>query len=98
MPRYLVEHSVPHAGELTPPEIEDITQQCLVVLKKLESQMQWVHTTITENKIYCLCDAQDDKVVKEYARRCGLPIHLISKVFAIIETETVLNEQDKDNN
>ena len=82
MPRYFVEHSIPNAGQLTPPELESITQQCLDVL---HPQMQWVHSTITEDKIYCLYVAHDERMVVEHARRCGLPIQGISTVSAIID-------------
>ena len=85
MPRYFVEHNIPRASQLTPPELESITQQCLGVL---HSQMQWVSSTVTEDRIYCLYEAQDQKMVMEHARHCGMPIKSISIVSAIIDPLT----------
>jgi hypothetical protein len=96
MPGYFVEHTIPHAGELTTGELQAITQQSLDVLHKLEAQIKWLHSTITDNKIYCLYIAPDERVVVEHARRCGLPIQQISEVSAIIDPNRAMNKSEAD--
>ena len=84
MPRYLVERFIPRAGDLTAMELKAIAQQSLLVQRKLEAQIQWIHSTITADRMVCLYIADDETVVREHARRSGLPIQRISEVSAII--------------
>ena len=88
MPRYLVERSIPHAGELTAVELKAIAQQSLLVQQELGGQIQWIHSTITANRMVCLYSADDEAAVREHARRSGLPIQRISRVSAIIGLTT----------
>jgi hypothetical protein len=84
MPRYLVEHSVSGAGELTTVELQDITQQSQRVQKELRYRIQWLQSTITEDRMICLYIAENEAIVKEYARRSGLPIERICRISAVI--------------
>ena len=84
MPKYLVERSIPHAGELTTQELKAIAQQSLRVQQELQGEIQWIHSTITANRMVCLFIAADEAIVREHARRSGLPTQRISKVSAVI--------------
>ena len=97
MPKYFVEHNIPYAKELTTAELQAITQQCLDVLDKLEANIEWVQSILTENKIYCLYDAQGRWVVEEHAHRSGLPIQHISQVSATINPALTMGGSNRDN-
>ena len=84
MPRYLVERSVPHAGELTAVDLNAIAEQGLLVQKNLKGRIQWINSTFTANRMISLYIADDETAVREHARRSGLPIQRISKVTAVI--------------
>jgi hypothetical protein len=84
MPRYLVERSISHAGELTSTDLKAITQQSLLVQREMEAGIEWIHSTITGDRMVCLYIADNKEIVREHARRSGLPIHRISEVTAII--------------
>lgn len=84
MPRYLIERSIPHAGELTITELKAISQHSLLVQRELESHIEWIRSTFTKDRMVCLYVADDEEVVREHARRSGLPIDRISEVTAII--------------
>jgi hypothetical protein len=84
MPRYLIERFIPRARELTAVELKAIAQQCLLVQHELESPIQWIHSIIITDKMVCLYDAEDETILREHARRSGLPIQRISEVSAII--------------
>ena len=84
MPRYLVERSIPSAGELTAAELKAIAQQSLRVQQELEAEIQWIHSTITADRMVCLYIADDEEIVREHARLSGLPIQRISRVSAVI--------------
>lgn len=84
MPRYLVERSIPHAGQLTPSELSAIAQQSLRVQQLLEAEIQWISNTFTANRVICLYIADDEAIIREHARLSGLPIERITKVSAVI--------------
>ena len=84
MPRYLVERSIPRAGELTAGELRAIARQSLRVQQGMEAEIQWIHSTITTDRMVCLYIADDEAIVREHARLSGLPIEQILKVSAVI--------------
>jgi hypothetical protein len=84
MPRYIVERSIPHAGELTAGELKTIAQQSLRVQQEMEAEIQWIHSTITTDTMVCLYIADDEAIVREHARLSGLPVSRICEVSAVI--------------
>ena len=84
MPRYLVERLIPHAADLTAEELADIARQSLRAQQELEAEIQWIHSTITDNRMICLYIADDEAIVREHARLSGLPISRICEVSAVI--------------
>jgi hypothetical protein len=84
MPKYLIERFIPQAGELTVMELKAIVQQTLLVQQELEARIQWLHSTITADRMVCLYVAEDEALLREHARLSGLPIQRVSEVSAII--------------
>lgn len=85
MPRYLVERSIPRAGELTAQELKAIAQQSMRVQQDMGTAIQWIRSTITANRMVGLYIAENEAVVWEHSRRSGLPIQRISEVSAVID-------------
>ncbi len=88
MTRYLVERSIPRAGELTAVELKAIAQQSLRVQQELGAEIQWLQSTITADKMICFYVASDEAIIREHARRSGLPIEHISRVTAVLDPMT----------
>jgi hypothetical protein len=87
MPEYVIEREVPGAGNLTEDEIRDVSLRSLAVLKDLGSSIQWLHSYVTNEKIYCVYFAQDEEKIREHARRVGLPANRISAVRRLLNPE-----------
>jgi hypothetical protein len=85
MPRYLIERCIPRAGDLTAQELKSIAQQSLLVQREFEAPIQWIHSAITADRMVCLYIADNEAILREHARRSGLPIQRISEVAAIID-------------
>ena len=68
MARYLVERSIPRAGELTAGELKAIALQSLRVQQEMEAEIQWIQSTITGDRMVCLYVADNAKIVRERAR------------------------------
>lgn len=93
MPRYLVERSIPNAGELTAVELDEIIQQSVRVQQALGSGIQWLQTAITADRMVCLYVAESEAVIREHARLSGLPVSRICEVSALIGPE--INDLEK---
>lgn len=84
MPQFVIEREVPGAGTLSETEIRDISIKSLESLKELGTQIQWLHSYVTEDKLYCVYLAPSEGIIREHARRAGLPADRISAVRRLI--------------
>jgi hypothetical protein len=88
MPKYVIEREIPGAGQIPPEQLQAISQTSCGVLKKLGPQIQWVHSYVTDNKIYCVYIAPNEEMVREHARQGGFPANKVSEVKTIIDPTT----------
>ena len=88
MPRYVIERDLPGAGGLSPEEIQQVSQKSCSVLRELGPEIQWVHSYVTDDKIYCIYIAQSAEIVREHARRGGFPANTVSEVRADMDPTT----------
>ncbi|MBD0726520.1 hypothetical protein B6A10_15200 [Flavobacterium sp. L1I52] len=88
MPKYVIEREIPEAGKLTPEQLKAISQTSCEVLLKMGSEIQWVHSYVTDNKIYCVYNAPNEEMILEHAKQGGFPANSISKVSTIIDPVT----------
>jgi hypothetical protein len=85
MPKYVIERDIPKAGNLTPQQIRDISQKSCSVLQNLGPQIQWVHSYVTDDKIYCVYIAPNEEMVREHAKQGGFPANRVSEVKRMID-------------
>ena len=88
MPKYLIERLVPGAGKMTADELKALSLRSCNVLNQLGPQIQWIHSYVTDNKIYCVYVAPNEELVREHARIGGFPASLVSVVKTIIDPTT----------
>jgi len=85
MPQYVIERDIPNAGKLTDEELRAVSLKSLEALGSLGPQIQWLHSYVTENKLYCVYLAPDEATVQEHARRTGIPANRISAVRRLLD-------------
>jgi hypothetical protein len=85
MPKYVIERDIPQAGNLTQQQIQAISQKSCSVLQNLGPQIQWVHSYVTDDKIYCVYIAPNEEMVKEHAKQGGFPASRVSEVKRMID-------------
>ena len=78
MPKYVIEREIPGLGKFTPEQLQAASQRSCEVLKKL-THMQWLHSYVTDDKLYCVYIAPNEELVLEHARLGGFPANRISK-------------------
>lgn len=88
MPKYVIEREIPGAGNLTAEQLHGISQTSCGVLSELGPQIQWLHSYVTGDKIYCVYIAPNEDMVREHATRGGFPANSIAEVKTIIDPTT----------
>ena len=88
MPRFLIERDIPGAGKLTPDQLRDISQTSCSVLKTMGPAIQWVHSYVTDDKVYCVYIAPDEAAVREHATQGGFPANKVSRIHGVIDPTT----------
>lgn len=88
MPKYVIERDMPGVGNLSAEELKGASQTSCGVLSNLGPQIQWVHSYVTDNKIYCIYNAPDEEMIREHAKQAGFPANSVSEVKTIIDPVT----------
>jgi hypothetical protein len=88
MPQFVIEREMPGAGKLTADELKGASQGSCTVLRQLGPEIQWVHSYVTDNKIYCIYRAPSEALIRQHAETAGFPANSISQVRAIIDPTT----------
>ena len=88
MPKYVIEREIPGAGKMSADELKAAAQKSVGTLRELGPQVQWVHSYVTENAIYCVYNAESEEIIKKHAQLCGFPASKISRVGSVIDPTT----------
>ncbi len=88
MPKYVIEREIPGAGDLSVDQIQAISQKSCEVLRGLGPQIQWIHSYVTGDKIYCVYIAPNEELIRKHASQGGFPANRISEVKTVIDPTT----------
>ena len=88
MPKFVIERDIPGAGRLAPAELQGIAQKSCGVLREMGPRIQWLHSYVTGDRIYCVYIAPDEGTLREHAAKGGFPANRISRVAQIIDPTT----------
>ena len=93
MPKYLIERELPGAGNLSQQQLQAISQKSCSVLRNLGPQIEWVHSYVTGDKIYCIYNAPSEELIREHARQGGFPANRISEIKTMIDPSTAETDE-----
>ena len=88
MKTYLIEREIPQAGELSGEQLKAISQQSCSVLKEMGPEIQWLHSYVTDDKVYCLYKATDEDLIRKHAEAGGFPVNYITELATRIDPGT----------
>lgn len=88
MPKYVIEREIPGAGNLSSAELTAISQKSCSVLNDLCPRIQWLHSYVTGDKIYCGYTAPNEQMVREHATRGGFPANVDAEIKTTIDPTT----------
>ena len=87
MKTYVIEREIPGAGAFPADQLKSISQTSCTVLKQMDG-IEWIHSYVTGNKIYCIYKAKNEELIKEHAKKGGFPANSISVVSNVISSAT----------
>ena len=88
MPKYVIEREIPGAGNLSPQDLQGVSQKSCSVLRNLGPQIQWVQSYVTGDKIYCIYIAPSEDMIRTHAQQGGFPANRISEIKTTIDPTT----------
>jgi len=88
MPKYVIEREIPGAGKMTAEQLKAASQNSCSALNKMGPQIQWVHSYVTADKIYCVYNAPSEDMIRQHATEAGFPANSVSEVSTIIDPVT----------
>src|ERR1700745_2365389 len=88
MPKFVIEREIPGAGNLTDVQLREVSQKSVNVLKGMGPEIQWLHSYVTGDKVYCVYLAPDEATIKEHAKRVGLPANRVSAVRRLLDASS----------
>jgi hypothetical protein len=88
MPKFVIEREIPGAGNLTDAELQEVSRKSVAVLKGMGTEIQWLQSYVTGDKVYCVYLAPDEATIQEHAKKAGLPANRISAVRRLIDPTT----------
>ena len=88
MQKYVIERTVPGAGQMDAAALAAIAAQSNAVLRDLGPDVQWVHSYVSDDKIVCIYNAEHEDIIREHGRCGGFPVDVIHEVRAIIDPTT----------
>jgi len=88
MPKYVIEREIPGAGNMSAQDLQAVSQKSCSVLQNLGPQIQWLHSYVTGDKIYCVYIAPNEDMIREDASQGGFPANRISAIKTVIDPTT----------
>jgi trimethylamine:corrinoid methyltransferase-like protein len=85
---YLIEREIPDAGMLSAEQLKGISQKSCSVLKEMGPQIQWIHSYVTDDKVYCIYKAENEALIREHANKGGFPVNYVTELATVIDPET----------
>jgi hypothetical protein len=86
--RFIIEREMPGAARLTPDQLRDGATKSNAVLRDLGPDIQWVHSYVAGDKVYCVYNAPSEELIRRHAELSGFPADKITPVAAVIDPTT----------
>lgn len=88
MPEFVIERNMPGVGGLGASDLKAASQTSCSVLRELGPEIQWVHSYVTDDKIYCVYRAPSEDLLRQHAQQAGFPANSIAQVRSVIDPTT----------
>jgi hypothetical protein len=88
MPKFVIEREIPGLGDMSAQQLQAVSEKSCCVLRNLGPQIQWLHSYVNQDKLYCIYIAPDEEMIREHASQGGFPANNIAKILRTIDPTT----------
>ena len=88
MKRYIIERTIPGAGDLSPEELQAISKTSVTVISVLGKPYHWIQSFVTQDRIICIHEAENEEVILEHAKCGNFPVDRIEEIKVVIDPST----------
>jgi hypothetical protein len=85
MPKFVIEREIPGAGQLTEEQLREVSRRSIEALGELGPKIQWLHSFVTDDKVYCVYLAPDEEIIRKHASMIGLPANRVVAVRRLLD-------------
>jgi hypothetical protein len=75
MKTYIIERHIPNAGQLTNEQLQEISKKSCAVLNTMGSQIEWDHSYVVGDKLFCVYRAANEELVREHGKKGDFPVN-----------------------
>jgi hypothetical protein len=90
VPEFAIEREIPGASRLSEAELSDLSLKSLEILREMGSDIRWIRSFITDDKVYCIYWASDERLIHEHAQRMGVPANRVEAVRKLLDPATLV--------
>jgi hypothetical protein len=90
MKRFIIERYLPGAGKMTAEELQAISKTSVAVISILGKPYTWIQSFVTEDKIYCIHEAENEDDIREHAKCGNFPVNTVEEIKAVIDPATAV--------
>ncbi|HEX7903980.1 MAG TPA: DUF4242 domain-containing protein [Chitinophagaceae bacterium] len=88
MKKFIIERKLPGAGNMTDEELQALSKTSNAVITVLGKPYKWIESFVTEDKIYCIHEAQNEEAIREHSTCGNFPVNKIEEIKAVIGPAT----------
>ncbi len=88
MPKYIIEREIPGVSALGASDLQRIAKNSNAVLRTMGGDVQWLHSYVAGDRMYCIYIAPNEARVREHADRGGFPANRVTEVATLVDPTT----------
>lgn len=88
MDEFIIERIILSATDLANCDLKSVAQRSHGALRELGTDIQWVHSYVSKNKIYCIYRAMNEDLIRQHAWLAGIPANNVARISAVINPTT----------
>ena len=88
MATFVIERTIPGAGDMTNQEWRDASAQSNKVIAELGGGIAWKHSYVTADKVFCVYEADDPELLRTHGEKGGFPVDAVVAVTRTIDPST----------
>ena len=89
MPFFVIERDIPGAGQMSREQLQAAIQTSLDAMDDLGPDIRWIHSFVTDDKVYCFYMSPDETLIREHGRKAGMPVDRVSAVRSLLKDDGV---------